>query len=363
MALTFYKGKTVLVTGDTGFKGSWLSLWLLSRGARVIGYALPPKKREHFDACSLTRKMRHVDGDIRDARHLEKVMHGAKPDVAFHLAAQPLVLESYKDPVDTFDVNVMGTVNFLEAVRAYKSIKAAVVITTDKVYENSEDGRAFRESDRLGGHDPYSGSKAAAELVTQSYSRSFFARDSGASVASARAGNVIGGGDFAQYRIVPDCIRALKSGKPIVVRNPCSTRPWQHVLEPLYGYLLLAASLFEAGKEFCGPWNFGSSPGQSRTVEELVKELVGVWGNGTVRFLDSKKPKPREANHLQLNSTKAASLLGWERVFTFKESIRNTVEEYRIMEHTRGDELFLDRIKRIESFEKKINTKKAISRK
>jgi CDP-glucose 4,6-dehydratase len=358
MALEFYKGKTVLVTGDTGFKGSWLSLWLLSLGARVVGYALPPKKGEHFNACGMARKMQHVSGDIRDARKLEKLMHSAKPDLAFHLAAQPLVLESYKNPVETFDVNVMGTVHFLEAVRSCKATKAAVVITTDKVYENPENSSAFKEPDPLGGHDPYSGSKAAAEMITQSYSRSFFAKNSCAAVASARAGNVIGGGDFAQYRIVPDCIRALTTGKPIVIRNPHSIRPWQHVLEPLYGYLLLGASLYARGHDFIGPWNFGSSPAQSRTVSELVNELVAAWGSGTVKFLDPKKPRPKEAKYLQLNSTKATRDLGWKRVFTFRESIINTVEEYRAMERARGEDLFGDRVKRIKDFEIRIAVKK-----
>ncbi len=350
------------MTGDTGFKGSWLCLWLLTLGARVIGYALPPKKGEHFDACGLAKKIKHVNGDVRDAAGLEKLMRSTKPDLAFHLAAQPLVLESYRNPVETFDVNVMGTVHFLEAVRACKSIEAAVVITTDKVYENLEEGSPFREHDPLGGHDPYSGSKAAAEMVTQSYSRSFFAEKSRAAAASARAGNVIGGGDFAQYRIVPDCIRALTKGKPILIRNPQSVRPWQHVLEPLYGYLLLGTSLFKHGHDFSGAWNFGSSPGQSRTVEELVNELVAAWGKGTVTFLDPGKPRPKEAKHLQLNSTKAMQSLGWKRVFAFKEAIRNTVEEYRIMEYAHGDEVFRDRIKRIKSFENRIDPKKAIKR-
>jgi len=358
MALDFYKGKSIFITGDTGFKGSWLCLWLLSLGARIIGYALPAKKGEHFEACALARKIEHVNGDIRDTRKLEKLMRSAKPDLAFHLAAQPLVLESYRNPVETFDVNVMGTVHFLEAVRACKSIKAAVVITTDKVYENPEHGAAFKESDPLGGHDPYSGSKAAAEMITQSYVRSFFAKNSNAAVASARAGNVIGGGDFAQYRIVPDCIRALRSGNAIVIRNPHSVRPWQHVLEPLYGYLLLGASLSEYGRDFSGAWNFGSSPGQSRTVEELVNELVAEWGKGTVKFLDPRKPRSKEAMFLQLNSTKATQSLGWKRVFTFREAIRNTVDEYKTMENARGEKLFKDRTERIRSFEKRIGKKK-----
>ncbi|MGB7566398.1 MAG: CDP-glucose 4,6-dehydratase [Chitinivibrionales bacterium] len=358
MDLSFYKGKTVLVTGDTGFKGSWLSLWLLSLGARVFGYALPPKKGEHFDACGLAKKIEHVDGDIRDARRLKKIISTTKPEIAFHLAAQPLVLQSYKDPIETFETNVMGTANFLEAIRACKSMRAAVVITTDKVYENPERGKAFKESDPLGGHDPYSASKAAVEIVTQSYSRSFFAENTGPAVASARAGNVIGGGDFAQYRIVPDCIRALQAGKPIVVRNPHSIRPWQHVLEPLYGYLLLGASLSVKGQDFSGPWNFGSLSAQSRTVEELVNELIAAWGAGAVKYCDPEKPRPKEAEYLHLNSSKATRFLGWKRIFTFREAVKNTVDEYRIMEHAGPEELFRDRIGRIKSFENKINAKK-----
>jgi CDP-glucose 4,6-dehydratase len=358
MELKFYRGKTVLVTGDTGFKGSWLSLWLLSLGARVIGYALPPKKGEHFEACGLARKMEHFDGDIRDARMLDKIMRKAKPDMAFHLAAQPLVLESYTYPVETFEVNVMGTAHFLDSVRACKSTKAAVVITTDKVYENQERGVAFKESDPLGGHDPYSASKAAAEIVTQSYSRSFFAEKTGPAIASARAGNVIGGGDFARYRIVPDCIRALRTGNPIEVRNPHSVRPWQHVLEPLYGYLLLGASLSAHGHDFSGPWNFGSGSAQSRTVEELVNELAAVWGKGAVKILRPEKPGPKEAKYLHLNSVKATRTLGWKRIFTFREAVKNTIDEYKIMEHAGPEELFLDRIGRIKSFENKISGKK-----
>jgi len=358
MELNFYKGKTVLVTGDTGFKGSWLSLWLLSLGARVIGYALPPKKGEHFEACGLGQKIEHVDGDIRYARSLQKIINKVKPEIAFHLAAQPLVLQSYKDPIETFETNVIGTANYLEAVRACKSMRAAVVITTDKVYENQGNGPAFKESDPLGGHDPYSASKAAAEIVTQSYSRLFFAENTGLAAASARAGNVIGGGDFAQYRIVPDCVRALQAGKPIVVRNPHSIRPWQHVLEPLYGYLLLGASLSIKGKVFSGPWNFGSLSAQSRTVEQLANEIIAAWGAGTVNYLDPEKPRPKEAEYLHLNSSKATRFLGWKRIFTFREAVKNTVDEYRIMEHAGPEELFRDRIGRIKSFENKIKIKK-----
>jgi CDP-glucose 4,6-dehydratase len=352
--LDHYRGKNVFVTGDTGFKGSWLCLWLLSLGAKVTGYALPFAKNEHFDACGLSRRIRHIDGDVRDAERLERAMRKARPEIAFHLAAQPLVLESYKEPAETFDVNVVGTVSFLDAVRSCGPVRAAVVVTTDKVYQNPEDGAAFAETDPLGGADPYSASKAAAEIVVQSYTKSFFTDRNSSAVASARAGNVIGGGDFAQHRIVPDCVRALWAGRPIVVRNPGSVRPWQHVLEPLFGYLLLGASLLTKGNECSGAWNFGSSPAHARTVLELAHEFVAEWGFGTVTYNSSKNSAPHEARYLRLNSAKAARRLGWRPVLGFNESVRNTVDEYRAMESAPKDALYKDRMRRIREFETRI---------
>ena len=351
MALNWYKGKTVFLTGDTGFKGSWLVIWLLELGAKVTGYALPPDDIGNYTACGLRKRFRHIDGDIGDVHLLTKSLKECRPDIAFHLAAQPLVLDSYKAPLYTFGVNVMGTARFLEAARACRTLRAAVVVTTDKVYENPEHGRAFRESDSLGGHDPYSASKAAAEIITQSYARSFF-REGKCAVASARAGNVIGGGDFAANRIVPDCVRALRSGRPVTLRNPSAIRPWQHVLEPLYGYLLLGAALAQkgGGRGFSGAWNFGPSKSQVRTVRELAQRFVSEWGRGEVK-IERTGRKPHEAKLLRLNSAKAAKKLGWRPKIDFAGTIKQTVEEYTQMEEFDPEELFLARIKTIRKFE------------
>jgi len=348
--LSIYAGKTVLVTGDTGFKGSWLSIWLLSLGAKVIGYSLPPRtNRDNFVRCGLDKRIAHIDGDIRDVRKLSRVMRRYKPDMAFHLAAQPLVIESYKDPAETFDVNVQGTVNFLEAVCKNPCVKAAVVITTDKVYENPENFRAFRESDPLGGHDPYSASKAAAEMVVQSYLRSFFIFPNAPAIASARAGNVIGGGDWALHRIVPDCMRALAKGKPVVLRNPDSVRPWQHVLEPLYGYLLLGAALFKGGRKFAGAWNFGPDQKQTRPVRQLAETIIKEWGEGRIEEPKRTGAKPHEAALLRLDSSKARKALGWKPALSFARTIQWTVEEYRIARES-PEKVYRQRTARILDF-------------
>lgn len=349
MGLNAYKGKTVFLTGDTGFKGSWLAVWLLHLGAKVVGYALPPDENGNYAACGLSNRFRHIDGDIGDAGFLGKSMKGCRPDFAFHLAAQPLVLQSYRAPLYTFGVNVMGTARFLEAARGCPSLRAAVVVTTDKVYENPEHGRPFLETDPLGGHDPYSASKAAAEIVTQSYARSFF--PSGAcAVASARAGNVVGGGDFAANRIVPDCIRALRSGKPVPVRNPDAIRPWQHVLEPLLGYLTLGAALAQKGKTFSGAWNFGPSAAQTRSVLDLAQAIVREWGRGRVVVEKQGKGRPKEAGILKLNSRKARRVLNWKPKLTFKETVARTVSEYRAMELLSPKQLFEQRMASIQSY-------------
>ena len=268
-----YKDKTVLVTGDTGFKGSWLAIWLKELGANVIGYSLNPGAEEdNYVVCGLARKITHIDGDIRDQHSLKSVFDEYKPDIIFHLAAQSLVLESYNDPVETYSTNVMGTVNILEVIRHIDSVRAVVVVTTDKCYENRECDYGYRETDRLGGKDPYSASKAACEIVINSYLQSFFNLENTVSVASARAGNIIGGGDWAENRIIPDCIRSLRKDEPIIVRNPQSVRPWQYILEPLSGYLKLGACLYKDGKEYSGAWNFG--PKDTITVKGLVEEVI-----------------------------------------------------------------------------------------
>jgi CDP-glucose 4,6-dehydratase len=326
-----YAGKRVLVTGHTGFKGSWLCEWLLALGAEVAGFALPPETEPAlFDQLQLARRMVHQIGDIRKAGTIARVVRDARPDYIFHLAAQPLVRLSYDKPVETFDTNVMGTANLLEAAQALDAPCAVVCITTDKVYENLEAGRAFSEDDKLGGHDPYSASKAAAEIVIESYRKSFFSRPgSKIALASARAGNVLGGGDWAADRILPDAMRALSEGREIPVRNPRSTRPWQHVLEPLSGYLLLGSKL-PAAPPIANPaataFNFGPDDESNRTVEQLVEEVLkhrpGKWRD------TSDPTAPHEAKLLHLSTERARSILGWRPVWNFEQTIRETVAWY-----------------------------------
>ena len=325
-----YAGRRVFITGHTGFKGSWLSYWLTQLGAEVTGYALePPTVPSLFEALTLIDLVHHVVADVRDADRLAAAVCAARPEVVFHLAAQPLVRESYAEPQLTFDTNVMGTVNLLEAVRACDSVAAVVVITSDKCYRNLEDGRPFVEEDAMGGRDPYSASKGCAELVTAAYAASFFAGD-GAAVATARAGNVIGGGDWAADRIVPDCVRALTECLPIVVRNPDAVRPWQHVVEPLAGYLLLGGSLLADGHASEGAWNFGPAIGEGTlTVRWVVERFIREWGSGSWATPRGGAAQPHEAGYLSLDSAKAASGLGWAPVLDAPEAVRRTAAWYR----------------------------------
>ena len=341
-----FTGKRVLVTGHTGFKGSWLSEWLLMLGARVVGFSLPPPTSPAlFDQLGLEDRLEHHIGDIRDGETLRRVVSDAQPDYIFHLAAQPLVRLSYKEPVETYATNVMGTVHLLEAVRASGRGAVVICITTDKCYENREWLHAYCEEDALGGYDPYSSSKAAAEIAIAAYRRSFFnpekitAPESFVALASARAGNVVGGGDWALDRIVPDCMRALSCGKPITVRNPHATRPWQHVLEPLGGYLTLAAQLDAALKspvsdsscsrlaQLCSPFNFGPTLSSNRPVRELVEELLvhfpGTWSD------ESDPNALHEAGMLNLAIDKAHHLLGWHPLWNFERTISETVCWYK----------------------------------
>ena len=331
-----YKGKKVLVTGHTGFKGSWLCEWLLMLGAEVHGLALPPPtKPSLFNQLRLGKRIKsHTIGDIRDLTTVKGVICRVKPDFVFHLAAQPLVRLSYKTPVETFDTNVMGTVNVLEAMRAMMSelrsdkTVSVVCVTTDKVYENDDSGKAFRESDPLGGSDPYSASKGACEIAIQSYRRSFFsAEDSPVRVASARAGNVIGGGDWAKDRIVPDAMRAFFGDRHLVIRNRNSTRPWQHVLEPLSGYLMLGAALCKDGK-FATAFNFGPDPKSVKTVGLLVATLLPLFPEVEIEDLTDPNA-PKEAKLLTLDSAKARSLLGWKPRWDFRRTIWETAEWYK----------------------------------
>ena len=324
-----FRGCRVLVTGDTGFKGSWLCLWLHQLGAEVLGYALPPLREEdHYNLLGLDELIEHVTGDIRDSDRVFSTFERFRPEIVFHLAAQPLVRYSYTEPKETFDTNVSGSVNILDAVRTCGSVKALVYVTSDKCYRNNEWIWGYRENDELGGHDPYSASKAAAELVFSSYQDSFFLQRPDFGAASVRAGNVIGGGDWALDRIVPDCIRALKVGQPVTLRNPSSTRPWQHVLEPLSGYLETAARLLQEPKAFSGAWNFGPDTLSVRTVADLARIVVSEWGGGRIEIAESGNA-PNEARLLHLNCDKANQLLQWRPKWDADRAISETVRWYR----------------------------------
>jgi CDP-glucose 4,6-dehydratase len=332
-----YRGKRVLLTGHTGFKGAWLAEWLLTLGAEVAGFSLPPPTSPSlFEQLGLASRLRHIEGDIRDLSAVQAAVEVCKPHFVFHLAAQPLVRLSYEQPVETYATNVMGTVNVLEAVHLSKLACTVVAITTDKCYENKEWVHSYREEDPMGGYDPYSSSKGAAELVISAYRRSYFsAPDSRVKLASARAGNVIGGGDWALDRIVPDCIRALQRGQTIPVRNKVATRPWQHVLEPLSGYLWLGACLADPQVSglrvpqatFASAFNFGPALASNRTVAELVQEILKHWPG---KWDDKSDPHAvHEAKLLNLTTDKAHHFLGWAPAWPFAETIQQTVTWYR----------------------------------
>lgn len=324
-----FSGKKVLITGHTGFKGSWLAFILNEVGAEVTGLALPPATAvNHFDLLKLDRKIKHVVGDVRDTAVVAKTVRDLQPEFVFHLAAQALVRPSYDDPVTTFSTNVQGSVNLLEAVRQCESVRSLVYITSDKCYENVEWIWGYRENDQLGGRDPYSASKAAAELAFSTYARSFFEQRPLLGAASTRAGNVIGGGDWAVDRIIPDCIRAIQAGEPVRLRNPGATRPWQHVLEPLAGYLMLAARLYEEPKKWDGSWNFGPSTQEVRTVLSVAEIVVGHIGKGRVEVVESKT-QVHEARLLQLNCDKAHQLLGWYPRWHVEKTLEATALWYK----------------------------------
>lgn len=324
-----YRNKTVLVTGHTGFKGSWLAIWLKELGADVIGYALdPPSEPNNFEATGLREKVKHIQGDIRDLARLTEIFRKYQPGFVFHLAAQPIVRLSYSEPKMTFDTNVGGTVNVFEAVRNTPSVKVLINITSDKCYENKEWVWGYRENDPMGGHDPYSASKGCAELVFNAYLKSFFSQDSQIGAATARAGNVIGGGDWGADRLVPDCIRALSGKQPAGIRNPHAVRPWQHVLEPLRGYLLLGAALWQEPQKYSGPWNFGPDDSSHLTVAAMTERLIKYWGSGAWKDL-SDPHALHEANLLKLNCDKARAGLDWRSLLTIDECLRMTADWYR----------------------------------
>ena len=345
---SIYKNKKVLVTGDTGFKGSWLCIWLKELGADVYGYALPPlTQQDNFVTTALSSKIKHTDGDIRDNEAFSAYIQKTAPDIVFHLAAQPLVIESYKNPHYNFETNVMGTVNFFEAVRATPSIKAAINVTTDKCYQNNEWVWGYRENDAMGGDDPYSASKGCSELITNSYLKSFFSKENTAHVASARAGNVIGGGDWADNRIIPDIIRAYKNASVSVIRNPQSVRPWQFVLEPLFGYLKLGEKLLTEGKTFSGGWNFGPSAYENYSVAHLVNEVKKILPSVNI---DSPviSHKLHEAGLLKLDITKAVNQLDWKPKLNFEETIQFTINGY--LKELENKDIYQARVQQIKDY-------------
>lgn len=329
----FYKGKKVLITGQTGFKGSWLSIWLKELGAEVIGISLDPhSKKDNYALANLKEHIIDLRGDIRDGQLMKKTFQQYQPDIVFHLAAQPLVRLSYEIPAETYEVNVMGTINILEAIKATPNIKVGVMITTDKCYENKEQIWGYREDEPMGGYDPYSSSKGAAEIAISSWRRSFFNSKEyekhGKSIASVRAGNVIGGGDWAADRIIPDCIRALENNLPIEIRSPKAVRPWQHVLEPLGGYMLLAMKMWEEPTKYCEGWNFGPRAESITPVWEVATKIVENYGQGELKDI-SDPSALHEANFLMLDINKAKFRLGWEPKMNIDQCIGLTTDWYK----------------------------------
>jgi len=333
---SFWKDKKVYLTGHTGFKGSWLSLWLQEMGAVVKGYSLDVNtKPALFTEANVAAEMESEIGDIRNLEQLTESMVSFSPEILIHMAAQPLVRLSYQEPVDTYTTNVIGTVNVLEAARKCSVLKAIVSVTTDKCYENNEWEWGYRESEPMGGHDPYSSSKGCAELVTSAYRRSFFSSEHTASLASARAGNVIGGGDWAEDRLVPDIIRAFEKSEPVIIRNPLSTRPWQHVLEPLSGYLVLAQELFLKGDEFAEGWNFGPKDEDCKPVSWILDKMVTYWGTNASWSID-KNNNPHEACFLKLDCSKASNRLKWNPKWNLQLTLKSIVDWHQLYTN-RGD--------------------------
>lgn len=354
---TFWNGKRVLVTGHTGFKGSWLCLWLQSMGADVIGYALrPPTDPNLFEVALVVEGMTSLMGDVRELDHLTKVVQDYRPEAIFHMAAQSLVRASYADPVTTYTTNVMGTVNVLEAARRAGGVRIVLVVTSDKCYENREWVWGHRESEPMGGYDPYSNSKGCAELVASAYRHSYFNpaafSQHRTAVATARAGNVIGGGDWAKDRLIPDIVRAITSGKPAVIRNPYAIRPWQHVMEPLSGYLMLAQRLVEEGPSYAEAWNFGPEERDARSVAWIADRLVALWGEGA-NWVQDGGSHPHEAHYLKLDCAKVHARLGWWPALGLDQALRFTVDWYKV--HAQGGDLRAITHRQIDDYTKLIN--------
>ena len=341
MRTDFWQGKRVLLTGHTGFKGGWLSLWLQSMGAKVTGYALEaPTRPSLFDVARVEEGMSSHTGDIRDLEHLLRVMRETRPEIVIHMAAQALVRYSYVNPVETYATNVMGTVHLLEAVRQMGGVRVVVNITSDKCYENQEWVWGYRENEPMGGFDPYSNSKGCAELVTSAYRNSYFPperySEHGVAVASVRAGNVIGGGDWAEDRLIPDFLRAISAGRPVIIRSPHAIRPWQHVLEPLSGYLNLAEKLWQHGKDYMGGWNFGPNDEDAKPVEWIVERMTQLWGEGAAWQLDGGV-HPHEAHYLKLDISKARTRLGWQPRWNLDKTLSSIVDWQRAWQD--GDDM------------------------
>ena len=322
----FWNGKRVFVTGHTGFKGGWMVLWLVKLGAVVKGYSLEPKtKPSLFEVANIAKNIESEIGDIRDLEILKKSVLNFEPEIIIHMAAQPLVRQSYQDPVGTYQTNIMGTVNILESVRHCESVKAVVNVTTDKCYENKEWVWGYRENESMGGHDPYSSSKGCSELITSAYRNSFFQGNSDVSLASARAGNVIGGGDWANDRLIPDALRAFDSGNSVIIRNPLAVRPWQHVLEPVSGYLMLAEKLYYSQDEYSEGWNFGPDDRDAKPVGDVLEYLVANWPSIVTWSID-KSSQPHEAQLLKLDITKARALLKWEPRWDLNKALQSIIK-------------------------------------
>ncbi|QXE20240.1 CDP-glucose 4,6-dehydratase [Clostridium sp. 001] len=344
-----YDGKKVLVTGHTGFKGSWLSIWLKKLGAKVMGYSLePPTEPSMFEVCKLESEITSIIGDIRDYSRLINVFKEYRPDIVFHLAAQPIVRLSYEKPRETYETNIMGTVNVLEAARQVESVQAVEVITTDKCYENKEWVYGYRETDPMGGYDPYSSSKGCAELVVSAYRNSFYNK-SGIALSSVRAGNVIGGGDWAKDRLIPDFIKAVSEDRSIVIRNPISIRPWQHVLEPLSGYLWLGALMLQNKEKYNGGWNFGPKGTDVLNVQQILKLAVKNLGKGEIEI--DRSVQPHETNLLKLDISKANTYLKWYPVYNVEKAVDNTMQWYKKYYEDSNENMYDYTMKQIEDYE------------